>query len=50
MPASKKEKEFTSYIVDLMQSIGPVSAKRMFGGYGIFLKGVMFAIIVESAL
>ena len=50
MPASHKEKEFTSYVVDLMQSIGPVSAKRMFGGYGIFLKGLMFGLIVDSVL
>ena len=48
MPTSHKEKEFTSYVVDLMQTIGPVSAKRMFGGYGIFLKGLMFGLIVES--
>ncbi len=38
MPPSPVEKEFTTYIVDLMQSIGPVSAKAMFGGYGIFLE------------
>lgn len=50
MPPSHKEKEFTSYVVDLMQSIGPVNAQRMFGGYGIFLKGLMFGLIVEDVL
>lgn len=44
------EKEFTAYVVDLMQSIGPVSARRMFGGYGIFLDGLMFALIADGSL
>jgi len=44
------EKEFTAYIVDLMQSIGPVRARGMFGGYGIFLDGLMFALIADGTL
>jgi len=50
MTASKDDKEFTHYIVDLMQGIGPVNAKRMFGGYGIFLDGLMFALISDGLL
>jgi len=50
MPASTEEKEFTSYVVELMQSIGPVRAKAMFGGYGIFLEGLMFGLVVDSVL
>jgi len=50
MPASAEEKEFTSYVVDLMQSIGPVRSRTMFGGFGIFLDGVMFALIADSVL
>jgi DNA transformation protein len=50
MPASTKEKEFTSYVVELMQAIGPVRAKAMFGGYGIFLEGLMFGLIADSVL
>jgi DNA transformation protein len=50
MPASKKEKEFVSYVVELMQSIGPVYAKGMFGGHGIYLDGLMFALIADSVL
>lgn len=50
MPASAEEKEFVSYVVDLMQSIGPVSAKGMFGGYGIFLDGLMFALVADGTL
>lgn len=50
MPISKQEKEFVDYLVDLMQSIGPVTAKRMFGGYGIFLNGLMFGLVADSTL
>ena len=50
MPASKKEKEFVSYVVDLMSSIGPVYAKGMFGGHGIYLDGLMFALVANGAL
>ncbi|MBU0729416.1 MAG: TfoX/Sxy family protein [Proteobacteria bacterium] len=50
MPASNQEKEFVSYLVELMQSIGPVRAKGMFGGHGIFLKGLMFGLVADSVL
>ena len=50
MTTEAEEKEFVSYVVDLMHSIGPVSAKRMFGGYGIFLNGFMFALVADNTL
>ena len=50
MPASNVEKEFVSYVVDLMQSIGSVRAKGMFGGHGIFLEELMFGLIADSTL
>lgn len=55
MPASKEEKEFVSYIVELMQSdliqsIGTVKARGMFGGHGIFLDGSMFGLVADSVL
>ena len=50
MPVSKVEKEFVSYVVDLMQPLGPVYAKSMFGGHGIFLDGLMFALVADSVL
>ena len=33
-----------------MQSIGPVRAKRMFGGHGLFLNDLMFALISDGTL
>ena len=50
MPASKIEKEFVSYVVDLMQALGPVYAKGMFGGHGVFLDGLMFALVADGTL
>jgi len=50
MSLSSNDKEFTNYVVDLMQSIGPVYVKRMFGGYGLFLDGLMFALVSDSLL
>ncbi|MDH3399999.1 MAG: TfoX/Sxy family protein [Chromatiales bacterium] len=50
MPTSNAEKEFVRYVVELMQSLGPVRSKRMFGGHGIFLEGLMFALVISSTL
>ena len=50
MPASKQEKEYITYIVDLMQSLGSVTAKSMFGGHGFFLDGLMFALVADGEL
>ncbi len=48
--SSNAEKEFVSYVVDLMQSVGPVSAKGMFGGHGIFLGKLMFGLVADGIL
>lgn len=50
MSVSNTEKEFVCYVVDLMQSIGPVRAKGMFGGHGIFLDDLMFGLVADSVL
>ncbi|HSA79730.1 MAG TPA: TfoX/Sxy family protein [Geminicoccaceae bacterium] len=45
-----RDSEFVSYVVESLQALGPVTAKRMFGGHGIFLDGVMFALIASDTL
>ena len=50
MSKSHEEQEFVNYVVDLMQSLGPVTAKSMFGGHGVFLEGLMFGLIADSTL
>ena len=44
------EKAFVDHLVDLMQAVGPVSPRRMFGGHGIFLDGLMFALVADGTL
>ena len=50
MSISFRQKEFVEHIVDLSQVIGPVYSKRMFGGYGVFLEGLMFGLIFRNTL
>lgn len=42
--------EFVAFVLDPLQLMGPVQARRMFGGAGLFLEGVMFALISERVL
>jgi DNA transformation protein len=42
--------EFVSHLLDMLESLGPVSARRMFGGHGIFLDGLMFALVADDTL
>ncbi len=37
-------------IKELMQSVGDVRHRRMFGGYGLFLDGLMFGLIADEVL
>jgi DNA transformation protein len=42
--------DFVEHVVELMQGLGPVQAKPMFGGWGVFLEGLCFGIIAADAL
>jgi len=42
--------EFILHILDLLGTVGNVTARRMFGGYGIYLDNLMFAIVVDDIL
>ncbi len=47
---SAKVNEFVTHVVDLLEALGPVSARRMFGGYGIYLDQLMFALVADDTL
>lgn len=46
----KSTREFAAYAVELLGAVGPVAARRMFGGYGVYCDGVMFALIADDVL
>jgi len=50
MASSIPEQEFVEHVVDLLQIIGPVTSRRMFGGSGLFLEGLMLGILVDGSL
>lgn len=42
--------ESVSLIVESLRGMGEISARRMFGGYGLFLDGLMFGLIADDVL
>ncbi len=41
---------FVDYIIDLLSQYGNISSRRMFGGYGLYLNKIIFAIIIDDEL
>lgn len=41
---------FVAHVVEMLAPLGAVRAKRMFGGHGIFLDNLMFALIADDSL
>ena len=50
MAISIEQREYAAHIVDLLQFIGPVESKSMFGGFGMFLEGLMFGLVAGNEL
>lgn len=42
--------DFAAYCTDLLACVGPVHAKRMFGGYGLYAEDVFVAIVTGATL
>ena len=45
-----RNRAFTDRVVGLLLPLGPVKARAMFGGWGIYLDGVMFALVATDRL
>jgi len=43
-------REYVDYLLESLAPLGRVVAKRMFGGVGLFLDGLMFAIVIDDQL
>jgi DNA transformation protein len=42
--------EFVSHAIDLLSLVGPVQARAMFGGHGLYGRGVMFGLLDDDEL
>jgi DNA transformation protein and related proteins len=42
--------EFLSYVLEVMSHWAQVSSRKMFGGFGLYCEGLMFALIIEDEL
>jgi DNA transformation protein len=47
MPSSS---EFVTFALELLSAAGPVEARRMFGGHGLYVHGVMFGLLDDDEL
>jgi len=41
---------FVEHLHEVFADFGPISAKRMFGGWGVYHDGLMFALVVDDTL
>ena len=42
--------EFIGFVQELLEKWGQVTARRMFGGHGLYHEGLMFAIVMDNRL
>jgi DNA transformation protein len=43
-------KAFIEFLHEVFENFGPIQAKRMFGGYGIYHDGLMFGLVLANQL
>jgi len=46
----KAKDDYADYIVDKLSGFGEVHSRAMFGGWGIFHEGLMFALVSDGVL
>jgi DNA transformation protein len=45
-----KRNEYVDYLLELMAPLGRMTARQMFGGFGLYCNGAFFAIVVNDVL
>lgn len=50
MKQNKVNSGYCDYVLDQLSILEGISAKSMFGGFGIYYNGVIFAVIVDDTL
>jgi len=43
-------RDFVQHALDLLAALGPVQARAMFGGHGIYHRGAMFGLLADDEL
>ena len=43
-------REFVDYLSEVFTELGDIRVRRMFGGYGLYHRGLMFALVAEDTL
>lgn len=46
----KKQSQFVEFLHEAFEEFGPVEARRMFGGYGIYHDGLMLGLVENDTL
>lgn len=46
--AGKRRSEFLDWLLERLALLGPVTARAMFGGYGIYIEDMIFGIVVND--
>lgn len=47
--AAKKD-SFLDFVLDVLKPLGPIHTRSLFGGYGLYKKGIIFAILVDNTV
>lgn len=42
--------DFVEYLKEVFVDFGPIYARKMFGGYGIYHNGIMFGLVADDTL
>lgn len=42
--------ELIAYLLEVFELFGPVTLRKMFGGYGVYHDGLMFALVADDTL
>jgi DNA transformation protein len=50
VPSKPARNEFVEHVLELLAPLGSVSARRMFGGFGIYRDGLMVALVANDVL
>jgi DNA transformation protein len=50
MTITRRNDEFVDYVIELLEPFNVVRARKMFGGYGLYIDNKIFALIIDREL